>query len=50
MKTDNFLSVFVSSVNAQKRIFFFPFLYKNRVKVNGCWISTKTDKFENGAV
>ena len=48
-KQISFYSVFVNSVNAQKRIFFSPFLYKNGGSVNGCWISTKTDKFENEA-
>ena len=55
----------VNGHKSQKRITFYPFceqcertktdiflfvFVQKRSSVNGCWISTKTDKFENGAV
>ena len=52
-KTDVFRCVFVIgqiTVNAQKRRFFSPFLYRNGAVLRGSFDATKTDTNKNGAV
>ena len=41
---------FCEQCERTKTAIFLAVFVQKRSSVNGCWISTKTDKFENGAV